>query len=182
MYPDPEHFYEDSVSDHHCLDFTEDEEFLKCLKTVSVDDIQNPKFKDCQYNRFKKCREENGTANILKRHLTRTRPIKCDKLNIVYSLTKDESNFLKPYDECSRPFIVHKIPHSNLILLVTNRLCAQVFATEREFDNVPETIPYINSTFCRRMKVPQLYRGRPSYCTNFHTMVNNKIFPKKIKN
>lgn len=180
MYPDPEYDYDKRIhAEDHCFEVVHDEEFEKCVNNwfstisfksfskVSKDEI----YKDCVTSRLKKCREENGTENILMSHLTKTRPIKCDKFNLVYSLTKDESNLQKPYDECNRPFVIHKIPHSNLILLVTNRLCAQVFATEREFYDKPQTIEYVNSTFCRRVKVSQLFRVRPSYCTNYHKMV-----------
>jgi hypothetical protein len=176
MYPDSEHYYNDNVySDYRCLEISHDEDFLKCLisgfSKISPDEIHHEKYQMCTINRLKKCREENGTENILKRHLTRTRPIKCDKENLVYTLTKDESNLQKPYDECNRPFVIHKIPNSNLILLVTNRLCAQVFAKERDFDDKPKTIEYPNSTFCERVQSPQLLRIRPGQCLNYHKMV-----------
>lgn len=188
MYPDNEYYYDDSVNaKYHCSEFVENDYFTECMsKLLSKISFRRlsilsheEMYASCANSRLEKCRQVNGTENIMKRRITRTRPIKCDKFNLIYSLTKDESNLQKPYDECSRPFVVHKIPHSNLILLVTNRLCAQVFATEREFDNVPKTIEYINSTFCRRMKVPQLFRVRPSQCTNYHKDVSN-LFPRKF--
>lgn len=176
MYPDEAHFYDDSINnDFYCPNIHE-QAFMECLKEYNVtsNDTLNSYYLKClerKSNRYKKCKEEKGTENILKRHLTRSRPIKCDKFNVVYSLTKDESNFLKPYDECSRPFVVHKISHSNLILLITNRNCAQVFATEREFDDLPHTIEYYNSTFCHKMTVAQLFRSRPKSCITHHEKV-----------
>lgn len=116
---------------------------------------------------------QKGYAYILQRHLTRTRPTKCDKYNFIYSLTKDESNFLKPYDECSRPFVVHRIAHSNLLLLITNRNCAQVFATTVNFEEVPITIEYDNSTFCHKLSKPQLFRSRPRSCMTHHERVSS---------
>jgi hypothetical protein len=177
MYPDEAHYYDDSIyNDFYCPNI-HDEAFMECLKEYKVtsNDTLNPDYMKClgkKEHRYKKCKEENGTRNILKRHLTRTKPIKCDKFNVVYSLTKDESNFLKPYDDCSRPFVVQKIAHSNLVLLMTNRNCAQVFATEREFEDVPKTIEYDNSTFCQKMTNDQLFRSRPKSCITHHAKVN----------
>lgn len=177
MYPDEEHFYdEDEYKSFYCPNIHE-QTFMECLKEneLTSNDTLNPKYRDCfedKKNRFKKCNEESGAEFKLKRHLNRTRPKKCDKFNVVYSLTKDESNFLKPYDECSRPFVVQKIAHSNLILLITNRICAQVFATQREFNDVPKTVEYENSTFCHKMKTPTMFRSRPKSCMTHHDRVS----------
>jgi hypothetical protein len=179
MYPDEEHFWnENDYQEFHCPNRHE-KKFMECLEKneVETNDTKLPGYIDCMKKKeqwYEKCNAENGTDNILKRHLKRTRPYKCDKFNVVYSLTKNESNFLKPYDECNRPFVVQRIAHSNLILLITNRVCAQVFATEQDFEEVPKTIEYENSTFCHRQKKP-LYRSRPKSCMTHHNDVR-KIF------
>lgn len=178
MYPDEQNFYdEDEHEKFYCPNIHE-QKFMECLEEneVASNDSLNPKYRDCfeaKRIRFKKCNEENGAEFVLKRHFNRTRPKKCDKFNVVYSLTKDESNFLKPYDECSRPFVVQRIAHSNLILLITNRICAQVFATQREFNDVPKTVEYENSTFCHKMKMPMLFRNRPKSCMTHHERVSS---------
>lgn len=188
MYPDESQYYDDSINNNFYCPNIHDKEFTECLKEYEVtsNDTLNPYYMKCleyKKNKYKKCKEENGTENILKRHLTRTRPIKCDKFNVVYSLTKDESNFLKPYDECSRPFVVQKIAHSNLILLITNRNCAQVFATEREYDDVPKTIEYQNSTFCHKNTKMQLFRSRPKSCITHHEKVEIlNVVKKNLEN
>ncbi|CRK93231.1 CLUMA_CG006775, isoform A [Clunio marinus] len=172
MYPDPEHFYDESINSEFFCPNIHDSVFMECLKEkeVKTNDTNDSEYRQClekKQKRFLKCNDENGTEYILKRHISRTRPTKCDKFNNVYSLTKDESNFLKPYDECSRPFVVQKIAHSNLILLITNRKCNQVFATEGIFNDEPKTIEYDNSTFCHKLKIP-MFRSRPKSCMTYH--------------
>lgn len=177
MYPDDQHYYdEDNYKEFYCPNIHEGE-FMKCLaeNEVKTNDTNDSVYRDClerKKKRFQKCNEENGTRFILKRHVTRTRPTKCDKANIVYSLTRNESNFLKPYDECSRPFVVQRIAHSNLILLITNRNCAQVFATSQEFDEVPKKVEYDNTTFCHKLIKP-LFRSRPMTCMTHHDKVRS---------
>lgn len=177
MYPDEQNFYdEEKHKNFQCPDIHE-HKFMDCLaeNEVTSNDTLNSKYRDCfekKKLRFKECNAEKGAEFILKRHINRTRPRKCDKLNVVYSLTKDESNFLKPYDECSRPFVVQRIAHSNLVLLITNRICNQIFATQREFNDVPKTVEYVNSTFCHKMRMPMMFRGRPKSCMTHHDRVS----------
>ena len=179
MYPDPEHFFnEEGFEDFYCPNIHE-QEFMNCLieNEVTSNDTTNSEYLSClekKKKRFQKCNEDRGNKYVLRRHVTRTRPKKCDKFNVVYYLTKDESNFLKPYDDCSRPFVVMRIAHSNLILLITNRICAQVFATKIEFADVPQTIDYVNSTFCHKLTQPPLFRNRPSNktCVDRHHNVS----------
>lgn len=188
MYPDPEHLYNaETLKNFYCNNVHE-EEFMNCLKKFEVEnnDTSHKKYKFCHEEkevRYKKCNEENGTEFIMKRHLIRTRPFKCDKVNKIYSLTKDESNFLKLYDECSRPFVVRRIAHSNLILLITarldlNRNCAQVFSTE--FDDVPKTIEYLNSTFCHKVNTSLTFRNRPKSCMTHNNKVSGTYTGKKL--
>lgn len=180
MYPDPEHFYEDD-SAAICEANIHDEKFMECLVTNDVvsNDTTNDKYMGClkeKENRYKKCNEEKGYDFVLRRHFNRTRPTKCDKFNVVYSLTKVESNFLKPYDECSRPFVVQRIAHSNLILLITNNHCSQAYMP-RDFEEVPQTVDYGNySTFCHKMKTESFFRSRPKNCTTHHVNVSSITF------
>lgn len=186
MYPDEQHFYDaDEFKEFYCPNAHETK-FTTCLQTndVKSNDTNDPKYRECHDEkkiRYKNCIAENGADYILKRHLNRSRPFKCDKSNLVYTLTRDESNFLKPYDECSRPFVVQRIAHSNLILLITNRNCAQVFATVRDFEDVPITIEYGNSTFCHKLDKPPLFRSRPKTCMTHHEKVRN-LGTKKLRN
>lgn len=187
MYPDEQHFYdEDEYKNFYCPNIHE-QKFMECLEEneVKSNDTLNPKYRECfkdKENRYKKCNEESGAEFVLKRHFNRTRPKKCDKYNVVYSLTKDESNFLKPYDECSRPYVVQRIAHSNLVLLITNRICAQVFATQGEFEDVPKTVEYENSTFCHKIGMPTMFRSRPKACMTHHDRVSTLCNHLKTRN
>lgn len=175
MYPDEQHYYdEDDYRDFFCENIHE-KKFMTCLEENNVEsnDTSNSDFHKClksKESRYKKCNEEKGYQYILKRHINRTRPRKCDKINKVYSLTRDESNFLKPYDECIRPFVVQRIAHSNLILLMTNRNCNQMFETQ-DFEEVPKTFEFVNSTFCHKYEKP-LFRNRPKSCMTHNVKVS----------
>lgn len=166
MYPDSEHFYDEEYNlEFYCPNIHE-QKFIECLHEYDVEsnDTNNKYYMDChreKENRYKKCWSENGTEFINRRHILKTTPKQCDKSNLVYTLTRDESNFAnKPYNECNRPFVVHKIPNSNLVVLKTNRYCNQVFATDTNFQDVPSPIEYPNksSIFCFKQSKPQLYR------------------------
>lgn len=167
MYPDQEHFYDEKDFESFYCPNVHEKEFMECLSnnSVTTNDTTNSMYESClkkKKTRYQKCMEEKGPQLAYKRHVARTRPIKCDKFNEVYSLTKELSNFNKPYDECSRPFIVQQIAHSNLILLVTNRICSQDFEIERIFNDVPQTIEYFNSSmFCFKISKP-FFRKRPN--------------------
>lgn len=175
MYSDSEHFYDESVHHSFFCNNIHEQKFMDCLVKYEVksNDSNNHGYLEClkkKEERYKKCIEENGAQFILKRHFNRTRPRKCDKSNVVYSLTKDESNFLRPYDECSRPFVVQRVAHSNLILLITNRNCAQVFAAETDFKEVPKTVMFESSVFCHKYN-KTLFRNRPKSCMTHHVQV-----------
>jgi hypothetical protein len=164
-YPDPEHYYDPETDwNYHCQDIWY-KFYMKCLGEGKLDCHEK------KISGFHKCFAENGTEFIQRRHVTRSRPLKCDKFNYVYSLTKDESNLHKPYNECSRPFVIQRIAHSNLVLLITNRNCNQVFATGRDFGDVPKEVSYAaKSMFCQKQKRP-LYRARPNSCMTQHEKV-----------
>lgn len=157
---------------------------MQCLeeKEVTSNDTTNKYYKYCLEKKevdYEKCMAENGTKFILERHITKTMPEKCDKFNVVYTLTRDESNFAnKPYNECNRPFVVHKIAYSNLVLLKTNRYCGQVLAVDTDFNDVPKTIEYEDSLFCYKQSKPQLFRTRPKTCVTKHENVSRMKWKK----
>lgn len=174
MYPDREHFYDDEVNKEFFCSRIQESNFTECLaegKTNDTDDSHYLKCLEKKKQRWRKCNEERGFEYILKRHLNRSRPHKCDKFNVVYSLTKNESNLRLTFDECKRPFVVHKIAHSNLILLTTYRNCKpQVYV--KEFNDIPQTVEYPNSTFCHKLLNP-LFRSRPKSCMTHHARVSS---------
>lgn len=177
MYPDREYFYDEAENSEYYCQKINDKDFLNCL----VNDTHASCFKKKE-KAYTKCNEEKGYKHILRRHVNRSRPYYCDKSNVVYILTK-ESNFNKPYDECSRPFVLQKIAHSNLILLITKSLrsCAQESTIQRDFKTVPTTVEYHNSTFCRK-KLNPLFRNRPTSCLTHHEKVRKFSSSSLIEN
>ncbi|KAG5676553.1 hypothetical protein PVAND_006378 [Polypedilum vanderplanki] len=173
MYPDPDYYYEDD-STAYCP-YADDGSFDKCLKEndVKKSDKENEKYIQCEKNytqAYKVCHNSlQWSTNLLKRHTNKTRPIKCDKNNFVYVLNLDESNLRKPYNKCERPFIVQRIPNSNLILLVTKSDCDKNVNVE-PFNIQPKTIgieDYQMSLFCYKLRNP-LYRRHSKSCINYH--------------
>lgn len=187
MYPDDEHYYDESKNLEYYCPVIHDPEFFKCLheKKVLSHDVNNSDYLGCakqKENRYKKCIAENGTENILKRHVKKTLPKKCDKFNDVYTLTTDERNFSpKQYDACSHPFVVHRMAHSNLILLKTNRDCKEMLAVDTDFHDVPMEIKYDNSIFCLKQSKPQFNRTRPNnICVTKHARVSWRHLMKSL--
>lgn len=174
MYPDPEYYYVDDPESYCPYD---DDGFLKqCLAAagVSETDTDNEHYEKCMKNftkREKSCRDERWSQYILKRHLNRTRPRRCDKFNYVFVLNL-ESNFGKPYSNCERPFVVHRIPNSNLILLIAKSDCAK--NTFYEFHDEPEVTKYVQSMFCRKLFSP-LYRRHSKSCFSYHSNVSHYL-------
>lgn len=80
-----------------------------------------------------------------------------------------ESNFSKPYSNCERPFVVHRIPNSNLILLIAKSDCAK--NTFYEFHDRPEVTKYVPSLFCRKLFSP-LHRRHSKSCFSYHSHVS----------
>lgn len=181
MYPDETYHYhpeEDEI--YKCPDL-QDHKFIKCVNDANKKgDPDGSKYKDCLRQTTNRCLAENGTEFIIRRHITKTKPIKCDKLNKVYRLTRDESNFEKKlYHECNRPFVVHKIPNSNLILLKTNhRYCNKdsEFDDYINFHHYPVTPTYGEygnmSLFCFKRSKPELFRNRPNPKLCFSSHIN----------
>lgn len=172
MYPDPQYDYFDEP-DSFCP-YDDDGSLKQCLAAagVSETDTENDLYIKCAENftkREKSCRLDlRWSKNLLKRHFNRTRPRRCDKFNYVYVLNL-ESNFGKPYSNCERPFVVHRIPNSNLILLIAKSDCTK--ETFYEFIEKPEVVKDIPSLFCRKLNSP-LYRRHSKSCFSFHSHVS----------
>lgn len=117
-----------------------------------------------------KSKEQDFDKRVL---INRTRPERCDKIITLYQLMhykdKDKSVYSLPMSaDCARPFIVTTIPNSNMILLVTNSLCAPRDAVT--FNNQPVEKHYHNSSSlpCYKHKNQSLYRRQLKYCFNRH--------------
>lgn len=173
MYPDAAYYYRDD-KESYCPR-PEDGSFEACLKEKGKDttDTESEEYEKCKSNftkRHEKCRESiEWSQQVVKRHLIRTRPIKCDKFNYVYVLNLNESNFGKPYKNCDRPFYVQRIANSNLILLITKSDCEK---TENVFYDKPSDVKISDkSTFCQKLKTP-LHRRYSRVCLTHHWNVS----------
>ena len=196
MYPDETYYFEDEPYDMFCRNKADDV-FLDCCELYfEKSNTQPPKnfpnftgsqleydyyihcmeLKDKTYNN---CIKELWNENLLKRHFNRTRATKCDKMSILYTLINDKDMlaiYEMPSDGCLRPFVIQRIAHSNLILLVANGRCKAPFgAPFYEFYNKPMDIVYNDTLSCRKQQNQLLYRRHSKHCFNFHEDVSLKL-------
>jgi len=130
-------------------------------------------------------------------YINKTRPRPCDKEVTLYELNEDRlyrpnkaTGQPKPVkgklsncheSECERPFSVQLIPHTNLILIVADKLCP-CFSTKISInpDEVTyggpnsgseswgDASPITNSTeYCKKLKY-NIFRRKPTHCYNYH--------------
>ncbi|KAF6216162.1 hypothetical protein GE061_000501 [Apolygus lucorum] len=99
----------------------------------------------------------------------------CDKRGKLYMLqhlSKEGYSSEVPVD-CSRPFYVKRLPHTNLLLIVVNALHQSCF---REVSNRMEKIEYDNpndnnsTPSCNKLNLNSLPRRPLSGCFNYHPM------------
>lgn len=184
MYPDPQYYYEDDRAAY--CPHKSDGSIQRCLtsKGVKENDTESDGYKECE-SKFIELQEKcidhiEWSEHLLKRHLNRTRPTKCDKYHHVYVLNIDASNFSLPYNKCDRPFTVQRIVNSNLILLITRSECDKPdLTTGDEFEHQPRDVEYRyhKSTFCQKLHTP-LYRKHSKMCFSHHLKVSRRKFYK----
>ncbi|XP_073994494.1 voltage-dependent calcium channel subunit straightjacket isoform X3 [Rhodnius prolixus] len=98
--------------------------------------------------------------------INRTRPQPCDMEIPLYLLQPYNRHVRRDIiDHCEKPYIVHSVPNSNLVMVVVNRLC--------KFPNIrlsvlPYAIQYNDSLSCHKVMFNKLYRRGPKECTNSH--------------
>ena len=112
-------------------------------------------------------------------YINKTKPKPCDKEVTLYELNDAKlykGNRASPVkgklsncheSECERPFSVQMIPHTNLILIVADRLCP-CFSTKISIE--PKKIVYgaSNETaYCDKLKY-NIYRRKPNKCIMYH--------------
>jgi len=118
--------------------------------------------------KLNKCLHTNWEHRLLKQHINRTLPVRCDKHSIIYRLNKDSLSNLKAPMGCERPFALQKIAKSNLLLVLINNSCKM--SSNQEFYDSPKTVMYSNndSLTCRRMRNKLLFRKLPKLCFTQH--------------
>jgi hypothetical protein len=179
MYPDDEYYYVDDET-AYCPRIQTDALFYDCLDEhkikPDIKDKENEDYLKCLKNftkRHKECKESTQWSKlILQRHLTKTRPYKCDKYNYVFMLNMDESNFRKPSNKCGRPFVLQRIADSNLVLLIKNSDCEKYSEESGNFEEKPKAF-FSNHTalFCEKLSRP-LHRRHSKYCFSHHRDVS----------
>eukprot|EP00094_Tigriopus_californicus_P005874 TCALIF_05660-PB protein Name:"Similar to Cacna2d3 Voltage-dependent calcium channel subunit alpha-2/delta-3 (Rattus norvegicus)" AED:0.25 eAED:0.25 QI:0/0.5/0.53/0.92/0.58/0.61/13/1066/709 len=116
-------------------------------------------------------------------YINKTTPKPCDKQVILYELNdeklyKPNKTTGKPVpvkgklsncheSDCERPFSVQLIPHTNLVLIVADKLCP-CFSTKISIE--PTKVEYgpVNETaYCERLKY-NIHRRKPTHCYNYH--------------
>ena len=71
---------------------------------------------------------------------------------------------------CFRPFSVNLIPHTNLIMIVADKMCP-CFSTKISIEPTKvEYGPANETAYCERLKY-SIYRRMPSHCLNYHAEV-----------
>jgi len=112
-------------------------------------------------------------------YINKTKPEPCDQERTLYELNEPKlhkGNRPVPVkgklsncheSECERPFSVTMIPHTNMILIVADRLCP-CFSNKISIE--PKKIEYgaANETaYCEKLKY-NIYRRKPTKCINYH--------------
>lgn len=101
--------------------------------------------------------------------INRTRPQPCDQ-QVDLFLLANASNVHIPMNGCSRPFVAHSIPNSNLLLLVVDALCPQEEPRQvHEVTLSPTEVVYNASLSCYKVGPGwDLNRKKPRSCFNHH--------------
>ncbi|KAK2724952.1 hypothetical protein QYM36_001414 [Artemia franciscana] len=125
---------------------------------------------------------EVGNPNIEAARINKTRVRPCDREVDLYALQQEklydsEKQQNKPLkgrlascsqstfgNQCGRSFTAHRIPHSNLILVVVDTLCP---CDSRKMSIEPTEVYYNETERCDRLSQP-LYRQRPTECISYH--------------
>ena len=189
MYPDETYYFKEEPFDLFCRTKA-DSIFIECCEVYyESKNIQLPKnfpnftgdeleydyYKSCsklKTKTYNSCTKEYWNEHLLKRHFNRTRATKCDKMSILYTIINDKDMltiYEMPSDGCLRPFVIQRIAHSNLVLLVVNGTCnAPSGAPFYQFYNEPMDVVYNDTLACRKHQNQLLYRRHSRHCFNFH--------------
>jgi len=109
-------------------------------------------------------------------YINKTQPKTCDKEAYLYELNEERLNkqdrplqgILRNCHEsnCERPFSVTRIPHTNLVLIVADKMCPCYSA---RISVLPKKVDYDEDEeeYCEKLK-HNLYRKKPRNVRNFH--------------
>ena len=116
-------------------------------------------------------------------YINKTQPKPCDKEAYLYELNESALKAQRPLQgilrnchesNCERPFSVTQIPHTNLVLIVADKMCpcysARISVNPTKVDYGPKN----ETKYCDKLKT-NLYRQKPRPSIHFHPQVSNHI-------
>ncbi|XP_012150257.1 voltage-dependent calcium channel subunit straightjacket isoform X2 [Megachile rotundata] len=101
--------------------------------------------------------------------INRTRPEACDKEVYLYLRNTSFNSYdieLDVNDKCTRPYIVHPVEFSNMLLLVVNAYCKDTVSPPLSV--IPEEVIYENNSLVCQKALTSLKRKRPQSCIRSH--------------
>merc|ERR1719348_38404 len=127
------------------------------------------------YNTFKM--KDGGPIPLLEMtYINKTQPKPCDKEAFLYELNESALKQQRPLQgilrnchesNCERPFSVTQIPHTNLVLIVADKMCpcysARISVNPVKVDYGPKN----ETTYCEKLK-HNLYRQKPRPSVHYH--------------
>merc|ERR1711936_787481 len=109
-------------------------------------------------------------------YINKTQPKPCDKEAFLYELNESALKQQRPLQgilrnchesNCERPFSVTQIPHTNLVLIVADKMCpcysARISVSPVKVDYGPKN----ETTYCEKLKT-NLYRKKPMPSVFYH--------------
>ena len=109
-------------------------------------------------------------------YINKTQPKPCDKEAYLYELNESALKAQRPLQgilrnchesNCERPFSVTQIPHTNLVLIVADKMCpcysARISVNPTKVDYGPKN----ETKYCDKLKT-NLYRQKPRPSIHFH--------------
>jgi len=109
-------------------------------------------------------------------YINKTQPKPCDKEAYLYELNEESLKKQRPLQgilrnchesNCERPFSVTQIPHTNLVLIVADKMCpcysARISVSPVKVDYGPKN----ETTYCEKLKT-NLYRQKPRPSVHYH--------------
>ena len=112
-------------------------------------------------------------------YINKTQPKPCDKEAYLYELNESALKQQRPLQgilrnchesNCERPFSVTQIPHTNLVLIVADKMCpcysARISVNPVKVDYGPRN----ETTYCEKLKT-NLYRQKPQPSVHYHPQV-----------
>ena len=154
------------VGEHDGLDSGEDEDVIdEPFDEHGEEMLDNFKVKD------------GGPIPLLEMtYINKTQPKPCDKEAFLYELNESALKQQRPLQgilrnchesNCERPFSVTQIPHTNLVLIVADKMCpcysAKISVNPVKVDYGPKN----ETTYCEKLKT-NLYRQKPQPSVHYH--------------